>query len=108
MRKLTAEEFFDMVSVWYDETDNTLTLQYEGNMAWMVDGSMVQSSKSTILFYSNHEHNKKIFMNTGTYDELLSMNDNVENSYRLYKNEMERLNKRLADMENVTIDVCNH
>lgn len=105
MRKLTAEEFFDMVSVWYDETDNTLTLQYEGNMAWMVDGSMAQSSNGTIMFYSNHEHNKKIFMNTGTYDKLLSMDENVENAYHRYAQEMKKLNSRMLQCENTVINI---
>lgn len=108
MRKLTSEEFFEKVDIWYNDEDGTLTLKYEGNMAWVVDGTMVQHSNDNIMVFSNHQHNKKIFMNTGNYDFLRNMDDNLHNTNEAYKRSMQEIEQRIESMSNINVDVCNH
>ena len=105
MRKISTEEFFEMVDIWYDEVDNTLTLCYEGNMAWVINGSISHSSNENVMFFSDHQNNKKIFMNTGTYDFEKSMSENVSIVEETYKNSMLEYQERLDSIDHECVDI---
>ncbi len=108
MRQLSVEEFFEKVDIWYNDEDGTLTLKYDGHMVWDIDGNIVHNSSDNVLFYSDYAHNKKIFMNTGTYNFMNSMESNLNIAQEAYKNSMIELEKRIEEMENIQINVCRH
>lgn len=106
MRKLSPTELFELLDVWYDDDDNTLLIKHNGNMVWKVEGSMAHSCDDTMLMYSDHINNKKIFMNTGVYDETQSMSDNIESAVENYNYEMSKFYERLSEM--MDAEVCIH
>ena len=108
MRQLSVEEFFEKVDIWYNDEDGTLTLKYDGHMVWDINGNIVHNSGDNVLFYSDYTHNKKIFMNTGTYNFMNSMESNVNAVHDEYKKSMNELEKRIEEMENIQINVCRH
>lgn len=106
MRKLTPTELFELLDVWYDDDDNTLLIKHDGNLVWKVEGSMAHSCDDTLLMYSDHSNNKKIFMNTGVYDETKTMSGNIDSATLKYREEMGKYYERLADL--MDSEVCIH
>lgn len=108
MRQLTVEELFDKVDIWYNDEDGTLTLKYDGHLAWEVNGNIINNSNENILFFSNHENNKKIFMNTGTYSYLNDIRHNMSVVEDAYKQSMDELTTSIDQMDKTQIEVCIH
>lgn len=105
MRRLTPEEFFEKVSVWYDDETETMTLQRSGNMVWEVYGDTINYSQGDVLNFSDVSNNKKFYYNTGHYDGNLSVEDNIAMAVRETEENMRRLAEWSKKMEHECVDV---
>lgn len=106
MRRLSPDEVFERLQFWYDDEQDTVVIESDSNVVYEYKQNIVMNSGEHILFYSDHENNKKIMMNTGSYDSSLSVSDNITVAINEYKERMhelaimqEKINKMIDEVE---------
>lgn len=101
MYKLSPEQLLEHLEAFYDEEHDTVHLKCKSNLVLSTDKNLVQDSKENIMFYSNYHRNKKIYSNTGIFDDSLSVEENVQNAIMVHQDNMRRLmeeNKQLNEL----------
>lgn len=113
MKRLSPDEVFEKLQFWYDEEQDTVVIESNSNVVYEYKKNVVMNSGEHILFYSDHEHNKKIMMNTGVYDQSLSVEDNITVAINEYKERMqelmemqEKINTMINEVERPSDDSC--